>query len=347
MSNPGRYTKWSRLSVRPHCVILYSYRNVAGIWSYTYKAVPAGAAEGGVEKMTFLTTVLTVGAVGTLVLAASLLLPFLGGFLLARVLELLLPLYLLLWFLLHGRKKSHGWEKFQNIRFAHRGFHNRSDAPENSLLAFRRAVERGYGAELDVHLTRDGHLAVLHDSALDRVCGVPGIVEDMTAAEVQSCRLLGSAERIPFLEEVLPLFEGKTPLVVELKSAGGNWRELAEKTMECLDRFQTDYCVESFDPRCLLWLRQNRPEVLRGQLAQAGRGWKAALWPLCSVRTRPDFIAYRFEDRRAPVVWLLRYLGHHMVWWTIRSQADLDWAENRREPGIFENFVPKEETEGL
>ena len=47
------------------------------------------------------------------------------------------------------------------------------------------------------------------------------------------------------------------------------------------------------------------------------------------------------------MVWLLRYLGYHMVWWTIRSQADLDWAENRREPGIFENFVPKEETGGL
>ena len=297
--------------------------------------------------MTFLTVLLTAGAVGVLVLAAALLLPFLGGFLLARVFELLVPLYLLLWFLLHGRRKSPGWVRFQNVRFAHRGFHNRSDAPENSLLAFRRAAERGYGAELDVHLTKDGRLAVLHDSTLDRVCGVSVTVEDMTAAEVQSCRLLDSAERIPFLEEVLPLFEGKTPLIVELKPAGGNWRELAAKTMECLDRFQADYCVESFDPRCLLWLRQNRPEVLRGQLAQGGQGWKAALWPFCSVRTRPDFIAYRFEDRGAPVVWLLRYLGFHLVWWTIRSQGDLDWVENRGETGIFENFVPKEEMGGL
>lgn len=297
--------------------------------------------------MTFLTVLLTAGAVGVLVLAAALLLPFLGGFLLARVFELLVPLYLLLWFLLHGRRKSPGWVRFQNVRFAHRGFHNRSDAPENSLLAFRRAAERGYGAELDVHLTKDGRLAVLHDSTLDRVCGVSGTVEDMTAAEVQSCRLLDSAERIPFLEEVLPLFEGKTPLIVELKPASGNWRELAAKTMECLDRFQADYCVESFDPRCLLWLRQNRPEVLRGQLAQGGQGWKAALWPFCSVRTRPDFIAYRFEDRGAPVVWLLRYLGFHLVWWTIRSQGDLDWVENRGETGIFENFVPKEEMGGL
>lgn len=297
--------------------------------------------------MTFLTAILTVGCVGILVVAAVLLLPFLGGFLLARVLELLVPLCLLLWFLLHGRRKSPGWERFQGIHFAHRGFHNRSDAPENSLLAFRRAAERGYGAELDVHLTRDGRLAVLHDSGLARVWGVSGTVEDMTSAELKSCRLLGSAECIPFLEEVLPLFEGKTPLIVELKSAGGNWRELAAKAIECLDRFQADYCVESFDPRCLLWLRQNRPEVLRGQLARGGQGWKTELWPLCSVRTRPDFIAYRFENRGAPVVRLLRHLRFHMVWWTIRSQEDLDWVESRGETGIFENFVPKEDMGGL
>ena len=296
--------------------------------------------------MTFLTVLLTAMAIGILVLAALILLPFLGGFLLVRALEILAPLCLTVWFLAHGRKHAPGWEKFQGIRFAHRGLHG-PGVPENSLAAFRQAAEAGYGVELDVHLTKDGYLAVIHDSDLTRMCGRSGTVEELTAAELGTYRLTGSGERIPFLEQVLPIFEGKRPLIVELKTAGGNHAALAAAAMECLDRFQADYCVESFDPRCLLWLRQNRPEVLRGQLAQAGRGWKAALWPLCSVRTRPDFIAYRFEDRRAPVVWLLRYLGYHMVWWTIRSQADLDWAENRREPGIFENFVPKEETEGL
>ena len=84
-------------------------------------------------------------------------------------------------------------------------------------------------------------------------------------------------------------------------------------------------------------------EDFAGPAGPERRGWKAALWPFCSVRTRPDFIAYRFEDRAAPVVWLLRHVGFHMVWWTIRSQADLDWVESRGDTAIFEGFAPKEE----
>ena len=99
--------------------------------------------------------------------------------------------------------------------------------------------------------------------------------------------------------------------------------------------------MESFDPRCLLWLQKHRPEILRGQLAQGSRQWKTALWPLSGVCTRPDFIAYRIEDRKGPAVLLLRCLGFHLVWWTIRTQKDLDWAEDCGDIGIFENFVPE------
>ena len=71
--------------------------------------------------------------------------------------------------LLKPRRGQPGWEKFQSARFAHRGLHN-ADAgiPENSMSAFRAAVERGFGAELDVHLMADGNLAVVHDSDLTR-----------------------------------------------------------------------------------------------------------------------------------------------------------------------------------
>ena len=88
--------------------------------------------------------------------------------------------YLLVWFLLHGRRDGPGWEKLAGFRYAHRGLHG-PGVPENSLAAFRRAAEAGYGAELDVRLTRDGRLAVFHDSTLERMCGVPGRVAEKTA----------------------------------------------------------------------------------------------------------------------------------------------------------------------
>ena len=111
--------------------------------------------------------------------------------------------YLLVWFLLHGRRDGHGWKKLEGFRYAHRGLHG-PGVPENSLAAFRRAAEAGYGAELDVHLTRDGRLVVIHDGDLERMCGVPGRVAEKTAEELAALRLAGSEEHIPLLEEVLP-----------------------------------------------------------------------------------------------------------------------------------------------
>ena len=64
------------------------------------------------------------------------------------------------------------WEELSLYRFAHRGLHdNRTPAPENSLAAFRLAREADYGSELDVHLSADGQLVVIHDSDLRRACG--------------------------------------------------------------------------------------------------------------------------------------------------------------------------------
>ncbi len=157
-----------------------------------------------------------------------------------------------------------------------------------------------------MRLTKDGRLAVIHDATLDRVCGVSGRAAELTAAALSALRLEGTEERIPFLEEVAPLFAGRAPLIVELKTDWRSAGDLARRTVECLDRFSIDYCVESFDPRPLLWLRRRRPDVLRGQLSQnfhrhpSGQGlWnRLALTNLFyNVFTRPDFVAYRFEDQ--------------------------------------------------
>ena len=76
------------------------------------------------------------------------------------------------------------WKKLRGWRYAHRGFHDKPRIPENSLPAFKRAVQCGFGAELDVHLMKDGHLAVIHDASLLRTAGVDVQIEDLTAAEL-------------------------------------------------------------------------------------------------------------------------------------------------------------------
>lgn len=263
-----------------------------------------------------------------------------------------LILFLLWCFLTRPRLHHPKWTLLRQYRYAHRGFHQKPAVPENSLAAFRRAVDSGFGAELDVHLTKDGRLAVIHDSRLQRVCGVAGCVEDFTAAELGAFRLEGTDEKIPFLEQVLPLFERKTPLVVEIKAEGGNQAALTAKTVACLDRFQVEYCMESFDPRVLIWLRRNRPEIVRGQLSQNFLRHPSGLNPavrfvltalLDNGATRPDFIAYRFEDRKgiAPL-WVCHVLGGQEINWTIRSAADMNAAEREGHLIIFEKFDPRE-----
>lgn len=94
---------------------------------------------------------------------------------------------LLLWCLmLLPRKGQSGWEKLADVRYAHRGLHDMSqNIPENSLTAFRKAVENGFGAELDVHLMADGHLAVVHDSDLSRVCGKQAVIENLRLEDLR------------------------------------------------------------------------------------------------------------------------------------------------------------------
>lgn len=92
-----------------------------------------------------------------------------------------------------------------------------TEAPENTLASFRRALELGVAAvELDVQLTRDGRLAVIHDETLDRTTNGRGPVADFTLAELQKLDA-GNGEPIPALEEVLELARGRAHLAVELK----------------------------------------------------------------------------------------------------------------------------------
>jgi glycerophosphoryl diester phosphodiesterase len=89
--------------------------------------------------------------------------------------------------------------------------------PENTLRSFRRALESGVAAvELDVQLTRDGRLAVIHDETLERTTNGRGPVQDFTLAELKRLDA-GQGEPIPALEEVLELARGRAHLAVELK----------------------------------------------------------------------------------------------------------------------------------
>lgn len=265
----------------------------------------------------------------------------------AMILVILALAYLLA---LMGRT---GHEKLQSLKqwsYAHRGLHG-NGVPENSMAAFRLALDKGYGIELDLHLLKDGGLAVIHDAKLKRTTGAEGFIEDLTTADLGNYRLEGTQEPIPEFSQVLALFAGKAPMIVELKAERGNHAALCEAACKALEGYEGLYCMESFDPRCILWLRKNRPDIVRGQLAEnflKDRNAKLS-WPLrvvltnllTSFLTQPDFIAYNFPDRNglAPVL-SQKLLNIQSVSWTLRTKADYDTAVAEGRIPIFENFEP-------
>ncbi|MDE7218119.1 MAG: glycerophosphodiester phosphodiesterase [Oscillospiraceae bacterium] len=255
--------------------------------------------------------------------------------------------------LLQPRREQPGWEKLGAVRYAHRGLHDLEQGrPENSMAAFRAAVEGGFGAELDLHLMADGKLAVVHDSDLSRVCGKKVSIEDLTAADLKDYPLQGTTETIPLFEDVLALFEGKTPLVVELKVERGNASALTDAAMALLADWKGTYCVESFHPGVLLRLKARYPDVVRGQLSQnfmkasevGGLPLPARFVMtnlLTSAFTRPDFIAYNCLDRRNISLRLMKRLyGVHEAAWTVRDRGTMARLEAEGVPVIFEKFVP-------
>ena len=235
--------------------------------------------------------------------------------------------------------------------YAHRGYHDKPQIPENSMAAFRRAVEYGLPSEFDVHLIADGSLVIFHDEDLERQTGVKGSIEAYDISNLRKLRLEGTDEMIPTFDEVLDLYEDTgLPLLIELKCVKGNHKALVKAVAERLDRYKGEYVIESFDPRVLIEYRRLRPEVIRGQLSQnffkSSEGLPfyqvVMLTNLMLNRlTKPDFIAYKFADRKNPVLRsIIGRKGYDEVSWTIKSADEFREALRDGSVPVFEQIAP-------
>lgn len=238
---------------------------------------------------------------------------------------------------------------FQKKYFAHRGLHdNAGAAPENSMAAFRSAVEAGYGMELDVHVTKDNVPVIFHDFTLERMCGAKGTIEEYTYRQLQEFTLGKSEEHIPRLEDLLGMVRGRVPLIVEIKT-----EKINVSSCEVIDRmlraYDGAYCIESFNPMVLWWFRRHRNEVVRGQLSSNFRrdgGYRNIHYFLMThllfnFFTKPDFIAYNHKFKEEPGRRICRKLYRNpAVAWTIRSRKELEEMRGEFDVFIFEGFMP-------
>jgi glycerophosphoryl diester phosphodiesterase len=125
---------------------------------------------------------------------------------------------------------------------AHRGAS--AYEPENTLRAFDLAIKQGAQMiELDLHLTRDNRVVVIHDPTLDHTTNLQGCVRELTLSDIKLADA-GNGEQVPTLEETLELTKGKVQLYLEIKDPAAAAETLRViRNRQC----QNEVMIASFD----------------------------------------------------------------------------------------------------
>jgi glycerophosphoryl diester phosphodiesterase len=211
----------------------------------------------------------------------------------------------------------------RTLNIAHRGAS--SLAPENTMAAFRKAVELGAdGIELDVQMTKDGKLVVIHDEQLDRTTNGKGFVKDFTLAEIKDLDA-GSwfsdgykGERIPTLEEVISEFSGVNLFYdIELKSGVILYPGIEEKVIKLIEnqKLIDNAVISSFNHYSLVDCKEINPEIKTGVLYVAGlyEPWNYAEALGC-YSVHPLFYGLKPE-----IVMGLKLTGYAIFAWTVND----------------------------
>jgi glycerophosphoryl diester phosphodiesterase len=227
---------------------------------------------------------------------------------------------------------------------AHRGLHD-ENTPENSMAAFKKAIEKGYAIELDIRPLKDGTIVVFHDETLNRMTSKKGLINERTYEEIKGITLKNSKEHIPTFSEFLDFVNGRVPVLIEIKNIGKVGFE--KNVYELLKQYKGEYAVQSFNPMSLNWFRKNAPEVLRGQLSSFFEKDKFNIVKKFILKkmllnkcfSQPHFISYNVDN--LPNKYIRRYNNIPLLAWSVRSQEEYDKKKDIFDNIIFEGFIPK------
>ena len=222
-------------------------------------------------------------------------------------------------------------KNFLRRPIAHRGLFDNINIVENTLASFNNAIDNNYAIELDVVMSKDHEAVVFHDYDLKRLANKNLQIKDLTSQELRDILLLDTDSSIPTLDEVLYAVNGKTPLMIEIKS--GNHPFIEERLTEILKSYDGPVCVKSFDINTVKWFKINAPFIKYGLI---GSNLDININELKDLNI--DFLSYDIDFINDAIVTEAKNKKIPIVTWTINSKKKFEEAHAKADNIIFEKI---------
>ena len=231
---------------------------------------------------------------------------------------------------------------FKNRFIAHRGLHKNKMIPENSMLAFKAAIEKNYAIEFDINITKDNQIVVFHDDDLNRLCNKKENIEDVSYDFLKDLNLYESNEKIPLLKELLDQVAGKIPLIIEIKKHK-NIGLLENILLEMLKEYKGEYFICSFEKDILLWLEKNKPKEIRGLIFESlpikFKKYEKIAFLYKYFKSKADFISLEDKLIDSSIYDFCKKKELDILVWTIKDKKSFQNIDKKVSAVIFENFI--------
>jgi glycerophosphoryl diester phosphodiesterase len=220
------------------------------------------------------------------------------------------------------------------LKIGHRGA--KGYAPENTLLSFQKAIEMGVdGIELDVHLSADGEIMVIHDATIDRTTNGQGIVNSLSLRELKSFRIEKEHE-IPTLIEVLNLVNKRCIINIELKGKGTAIPVVAliEKYVLEKNWQYPHFLISSFDWVSLLDIHLAKPVIPLGVLTEYDVDLAFAFAKYIQAQSIHSYFHLLSKEKTAK----MQESGLQVIAWTVNEEEDIQKIKSFHINGIITDY---------
>lgn len=226
---------------------------------------------------------------------------------------------------------------------AHRGLYKNLVTPENSMIAFKKAIQKNYAIELDVRITKDNQIVVFHDKNLIRMCGLRKKIRNQNFNDIKDICLYNSKETIPLFIDVLNLVSGKVPIIVEVKnySTVGEFEGILSLI---LDEYKGEFSVCSFNEKVVYWFKENRPNFKRGLIYGDIKKFQIKFYKTTFLyrffKVQPHFVSLDYKLSNTLIVNFCKRLSIPIFTWTVNSKKKYKKAKVIFDNLIFEHIRP-------